>query len=278
MEVERYETERGWWEVVRRRPAAPLRPFVGEWLEGWSQEDARMELREVPVPAVPLILNLGESWQVTGPGAGRADRLDSFVAGLHTAPALVEGERAASCAELRLTPLGARRLLGVPMHDLTNRTIALEEVLPGVAELTGRLRDTSAWSMRFDLIECFLARRLAASEPPTPGVAWTWQRLVGSGGRASIGALADELGWSSRRLISRFREQIGLAPKSAARVIRFDRAAARLRVGDAGPLAELALDCGYYDQAHLNRDFRELAGTTPTGFAAARQAGGGIAA
>jgi len=98
-----------------------------------------------------------------------------------------------------------------------------------------------------------------------------------TGGRASINALATEPGWSHRRLIARFREQIGLAPKAAARVLRFDRAVTALR-SSSGGLAEIALDCGYFDQAHFNRDFRELAGTTPTAFLESSRESGAVAA
>src|ERR671934_2734678 len=140
-----------------------------------------------------------------------------------------------------------------------------------------RLRATPSWGERFDLVEAFLVRCLADSMPPSPGVEWSWQRLRLTGGRASIGALAAELGWSHRRLIARFREQIGLAPKTAARVLRFDRAVAALRATAEQGLAEIAFDCGYFDQAHLNRDFRELAGATPTAFLGSQLDSGGIA-
>ncbi len=80
-----------------------------------------------------------------------------------------------------------------------------------------------------------------------------------------ISDLAGEVGWSHRHLISRFRRQVGLAPKTAARVIRFRAMLAGLGAGRAG-LADLAYEHGYSDQAHLNRDFREFTGTTPTGY------------
>lgn len=95
----------------------------------------------------------------------------------------------------------------------------------------------------------------------------------------SVGDLADELGWSRRHLVARFREQVGLPPKVLARVLRFQRSL-RLRGADGRPRpwAEVALACGYYDQAHLNRDFRQFAGCTPTELLAARLPGGaGIA-
>jgi len=259
-------------------PAVALRPYLLGAPEGWEQTGVQAALREVPFPGVPLILNLGAPWQIADPGSP-PQRRDSFVAGMHAAPSLVHaGDTAWACIELRLTPLGAHRLLGLPMHELANRTVELEELLPGASELTARLGETCSWSRRFDLVEAFLARRLAGSVPPSLEVEWSWHRLRRSGGRASIGGLAAELGWSHRRLIARFREQIGLAPKTAARVLRFDRAVGALRSTTARGLAEIALDCGYFDQAHLNRDFRELAGTTPTEFLGSSLDSGGVAA
>jgi AraC-like DNA-binding protein len=271
VEVVRHETELGYWEVFRR-------PFLGGRIEGWTQHTrAPVQLREVPFPGIPMIFNFGPAWEIETDGTGLESR-DSFVAGLGTGPALVRGAATSSCIELRLTPLGAHRLLQVPMHELSNRAIELEEVLPGGRELTARLHDADGWAARFDLLETFFVRRIADAEPAPPELAWSWEQLVRSGGRTPIGRIAEELGWSRRRLIGRFREAVGLAPKAAARVIRFDRAASALRAGCAPPLGELAFACGYFDQAHLNRDFREFAGTTPTAFASARLESGGIAA
>ena len=271
MEVVRHETEAGRWEMVTR-------PFLGGRIEGWSQETrAPVQLREVPFPGIPIIFNLGPAWEIETSETG-VQRRDSFVAGLGLGPALVRGAATSSCIELRLTPLGAHRLLQLPMHELTNRATALEDVLPGGRDLASRLRETHGWAARFDLLETFLLQRMSDTEPPRTELAWSWERLVRTGGQTPIGRLADELGWSRRRLIARFREAVGLAPKAAACVIRFDRAASALRTGSAPPLVELALACGYFDQAHLNRDFRRLAGTTPSAFAAGRLDSGGIAA
>jgi transcriptional regulator GlxA family with amidase domain len=68
--------------------------------------------------------------------------------------------------------------------------------------------------------------------------------------------------------VARFREQIGPSPKTAARLVRFQRAVALLGCDDGQRFAEIAQECGYYDQAHLNREFRELAGATPGAFVA----------
>lgn len=273
MRVERHETETALWEVARREPPAALRPLLLRDLEGWAQtRGGASEMREVPFPGVPLIFNLGPPWEIDDRG------FDSFLAGLGTAPSTVRGEPTWTCIELRFTPLGAFRLFGVPMHELANRAIELEHLHPKTRELEERLREAIDWTERFELVEAFLLRRLAESRPADPGISWSWRHLHATHGRAPIGAMTTELGWSHRRLITRFREQIGLTPKAYARVIRFDRAATALRKAEDRSLAEIAYDCGYADQAHLTHEFRELAGLTPKTFRVAVGASGEIAA
>jgi len=280
MRCERYEDEMTDAEVARRLPLPELRPYITSELEGWQQTRGRAGLlREVPFPGVPLIFNLGAPWNVANdlaPGSGR--RHDSFVAGLHTTPSFVEGNDTWACVELRLTPLGAHRLLGMPMHELANQTLALEDLLPRSEALTERLREAGSWLERFDLVEAFLVRRFGDAAEPSPAIEWSWGQLHQSHGRVSIARIAEELGWSHRRLISRFREQLGLTPKAVARVIRFDRAVQLLTGSAPSSLASVAYDCGYFDQAHMNRDFRELAGTNPSALLARRSAAGGVAA
>jgi len=257
VELERHEQDGARWEVARRLPAPALRPLLGQALEGWALEGRQdVSFHELPFPGIPLILNLGSSWVVEGV------RLVSFLAGLHTRPTKVRGERAFSCLELRLTPLGTRRLLGLPLHELANGTHALEDLLPGAGTLTARGREAQHWDERFDLVEAYLAKRLAETPPAPRELDWAWRELVRSGGRVRVRALAADLGWSPRRLIERFRDHVGLPPKAAARVIRLDRAVSALRSGTPR-IAEVAAACGYADQAHLGRELRELGGITP---------------
>jgi AraC-like DNA-binding protein len=115
-------------------------------------------------------------------------------------------------------------------------------------------------------LDQFLLRRLERGPRPSPEVGWAWQRLVATAGQVPIGRLADEVGWSHKHLIKRFRQQVGLRPKTAARLVRFDGVWQRLdgrRPLDWGLVARQA---GYADQAHLVREFRQFTGTTPTAF------------
>jgi AraC-like DNA-binding protein len=165
------------------------------------------------------------------------------------------------------------------MDSLANATVELEDVLGSEGRLlVDRLRDASSWPERFHLLDEFLGRRFAEAAPPRADVVRAWHRLRTSRGRIEIAALARELGCSRRHLAAQFRSQIGQPPKTVARILRFDHA--MLRVGRKPELswAELATACGYYDQAHFNRELRELAGTTPTELLAARNAGSGALA
>src|SRR5438046_237528 len=144
--VARHENEVARWEVARRLPAVPLRPYLQAVPEGWDHSGGTTsDLREVPIPGVPVILGVDDgTWEIET--AGRRVTHDSFVAGLGTMPTVV---RSASwswaCIELRLTPLGARRLFGRPMHELVNQTVPVEDLLPEARELVGRLREARSW-------------------------------------------------------------------------------------------------------------------------------------
>jgi methylphosphotriester-DNA--protein-cysteine methyltransferase len=118
----------------------------------------------------------------------------------------------------------------------------------------------------------YLLRRLERGPRPSPEVAWAWQRLVATAGAAPIGRIAHEVGWSHRHLIAKFRPQVGLAPKTAARLIRYDGMWRRLQPRQPVDWGQLAADAGYADQAHLVRDFRRFTGTTPTDFLARTRA------
>jgi AraC-like DNA-binding protein len=127
-----------------------------------------------------------------------------------------------------------------------------------------RVGEAPDWPARFALIDDAIRARLADSAPVDAGVQWSLRRITTSGGAAAIGELAGELGWSHRRLIARYRDFVGLPPKLVARIVRFERLTAALAADPAADWAVTAAGCGYFDQAHLAREVRELADITPT--------------
>jgi AraC-like DNA-binding protein len=281
VEVTRHSSELGSWEMVRAPAAPAVRGLVRNYTGFAESTPGPLRRREVPHRDITLIISFGPRFEISDPARPEApaERRESFVAGLHDRPVVVEHAGESSGVELRLPPLSAHVLLGLPMQELTNGLVSLDDVLPEAGELVERLAGAPGWEERFALVDAALRARLGQSRRPAREVAWAWRTLEASAGRVPIGALASELGWSHRRLIARFREQVGLAPKTFARVLRFDHVVRRLQGVDEVRWSEVAFDCGYYDQAHLNRDFREFAGTTPTEFLARRLPdSGGVAA
>jgi AraC-like DNA-binding protein len=278
--VLRHDSELDQWELVLRPPARRLRAFVGGY-EGYVETRAPKPVlrQQVPATRLPLIFNFAERWHVgdSSDGSGRSELHDSFFAGLFDSSVFVAASGPATCLEVDLTPIGAHMLLGIPMHELANRVVDVEYVLPSsLRELPERLADARSWDARFTLLDDALAAVLADARKPSTEIVWAWNALVRTSGRVPVGALAEELGRSRRHLSARFREHVGLPPKVVARILRFRRAVDLLQKPPARSLAELAFECGYYDQAHLNRDFREFAGTSPGDFARRIAPDGGV--
>jgi AraC-like DNA-binding protein len=244
-------------ELASRPPHPALAGHIRS-LAGWHEvADGPVRRAELPGARIVLVIGFGPSLDVDG------HRFGSFVAGLHDTPAMTEHAGEGHGIQAYLTPLGARRLLGLPMGELTRQVVELEDLIGrGADELGERLATADGWPARFALLERAIAERVLDAPPVAPELEWAWRRLAASDGAVPVGVLAEATGWSRRHLAARFREELGMPPKAVARVLRFERAVERLRAG--ADLAELALDAGYYDQAHFNRDFRSYAGATPT--------------
>ena len=277
-------------EHCRRRPAEPLRPYVA-YYTGYRQRGVPpARHRGLPSPFLTLIFTLDEPLVMLAHPDPRQPPGDfgALLGGLHSAPALIIHDGAQSGIQVALRPLGARAVLGLPAGELAELDLPAETVLGGAcAELRARTVAATSWPERFAILDEILLRRarpglagLGSAGPgsagpgsagtarsPAPEVAWAWRQLLASGGTVRIADLAAGTGWSGRHLTGRFRTEIGLTPKAAARVIRFDRARhllIRHAADDGYRLADLAAACGYFDQAHLAREFRSLAGCPPS--------------
>lgn len=250
------------WAV--RQPHPRLRGLISRYL-GYTQHDVTLGIhRGLPSRHVTLIISLADPIRITGmprPGEAPAN-LVAPLGGMHLRPALIRQDRFQSGIQVELEPLGVPALFGVSSAELSEYVVDMGDVgSPRLARLPERLAMADGWSRKFDILdEVFRAE--AADAEPAPEVGWAWQRMRCAAGRVRIGTLADEVGWSRRHFTERFRRELGLSPKQAARVLRFERAGALLRRGHAD-LAELAVECGYYDQAHLTNEWHALAGCPP---------------
>lgn len=259
-------------EHVTARPAPPLRGLVAGYTGYRQRGGAPGTHRGLPSPWLTLILTLDEPLTVLAhpdPRQAGGD-YDTLLGGLHTTPALLAHPGAQSGLQVALRPLGARALLGLPAGALAGTDVDAAAVLGRDAdELRTRLLAAPGWAARFAVVDAVLLRRLAAAPPAGPAaeVGRAWWLLGRSGGRAGVAAVAAEVGWSERRLRSRFHDEVGLSPKAAARVVRFHAArtelARRAAAGAPVDLAGLAAEHGYTDQPHLTREFGELAGLAP---------------
>jgi AraC-like DNA-binding protein len=245
-------------------PDPSLRGVVLRYEGFTSRVGVPVVFREMACSYVPIIIDLDDGWTVAHREHRESPlRLHSFVAGITDGPVLVGHRGSARCLQVDLTPLGARRIFGLPMAEVANRSLPIESVLGRRgADLVQRIGEAPDWPDRFAIVDAALMTRLSEAPDIDAGVAWSLRRIALSGGNIAIGALAADLGWSHRRLIARYRDAVGVPPKAVARIVRFERVSDRLRSGTE--LAVAAIECGYFDQAHLAREVRELAGLTPT--------------
>jgi AraC-like DNA-binding protein len=264
----RQETAAGAWELAIRAPAPGLRGHVlGDYVGYRESAPGLVRRREFAAPFAVVIFDFGPPLRLLDPDdERRVERHPAgFVAGISDRATITEHDGRSSGIQVNLTPIGARLLSPAPMSELAGRVVALGDLMDREhRHITERLADTPDWDARFDLIDRVLGERLAGARGCARKVAWALARIEASAGRVDVGALARELGHSPGHLIAQFREHVGLPPKLVARLVRFDRIVRHIRGGGRERWAELALMFGYYDQAHLVRDFRRFTGLTPT--------------
>jgi AraC-like DNA-binding protein len=281
LEINVHRSDAHSWAMVSRTPDARLRPYIIDYQGYREQAAGPMRRLQPPFDGIPMIVTFGPSIDIiNGDRPARRGLYRSFLAGLHDVHVFTEYQGAQMGFQVNLSLLGAYRFLNITMSDIANRVLDLGDLL-GEADaerLADSLQDADGWPARFDVMDRFLLERLRHGRPMSPDVAWALKSLQASRGARSIGALGRDLSCSRKTLIQRFHAQIGLSPKSVANILRFSHAVERIRAADEESWADLAVCCGYYDQAHFNRDFRRYSGRTPREFQASLLPhGGGIA-
>jgi AraC-like DNA-binding protein len=292
METTEHCSELGDWQTAQRGADPRLRAYVHGYFASSSHLRRPVQERHLPSAEVPLLLNFGAPHRrLDAAGSGEwAVRDGVWVVGLHNRHQLATAAGERRFMIVQFTPLGAHLFLRLPMHAIANAQIDLHLIDPALARvLMSRIAAAGSWTERFDVMESLIAERVAGAELPA-AIGFAWHRLVASDGRIALGALATELECSHRTLIARFQTCVGFPPKTVARLLRFNRAVrsldrlSRTRANEpagkpyieakqaddslvrAIQWADLAADCGYFDQAHFIRDFREFAGMTPETF------------
>ena len=217
------------------------------------------------VPSRHLTVMISLSDPITIAGGSQPESFRSFAAGLQVAPAKVIDHGFGCGVGIDLTPAGARALLGFPASAIAGEVIELDHVWGARArELAERLTIAADWKGRVALLDWFLLSTLSEPAGPIVAVSEAWAQLVASAGTVRISSLADHVGLSRRYLSGQFIAEYGLSPKQSARVLRFERAVGLLDLPRRRSLAETAVMCGFFDQAHLASEWQTLAGMTPT--------------
>lgn len=218
-----------------------------------------------------VILTLDEPLQIVRHLDRRrpAGQFDSLVGGLHANPVVIGHDGAQSGIQLRVSPLASRALLGMPAGELAGTDVAGEDVLGGMgSELREQIVMADGWRERFAILDAGLTRRIDARHRVPQPVARAWHLMLRSAGAIPVAKIAREIGYSERHLTNRFRQEIGLTPKLASRVIRFDRARHLLQrqfISDGrADIARAAACSGYCDQSHLVRDFNAFTELPPS--------------
>lgn len=263
-----HDSEHGRWELVRCRPHPALARHVLEYQGYREDRGPPVRRREMPVGQIVMIIDFGPGWLIGDERSGeRLERFSSFAGGLSDCYAISESLGGAHCIQVAFTPLGASRYFRMPMRHLANSVASLDDLMGSAAgRLAAALREAPDWPSRFALLEADLLGRIGPEEPDPALPAFVWDRIIRSQGVVAISRLAEDYGVSRKHLSLSFREAVGLAPSTVARLLRFRRAAAMISTAGEPHWSGIALDCGYFDQSHFNREFRRFSGYTPTEF------------
>lgn len=254
------------WQLAQPALPVSLMPYVRSWMGYTERAPGPTRRRELPAPQYVVIFELGPSLRVSASGSEvcASTYRGGFVAGIDDSFSMTEHDGHHAGIQVNLTPLGARSVLDVSLADVTRRVVALADVAPGARTVSDQLADAPTWAERFGVVERWLVDRIRAAPAPSAQVSWATRQLERTGGLVRVAGLCSELGCGRKHLAALFQEHVGVTPKVYATLIRFDRLVGRIRSSPGASWADLALDLGFADQAHLAREVRRFAGVTPT--------------
>ena len=236
--------------------------------------------RGLPSAHLTFIFSLADP-VVTGWTPEHAQGRDPFrnlvlLGGLHTSPAYVVPDERQRGIQISVHPLAARAMFGGPSRELA-LLVDGPDVLGADAErIRSRMLEATAWPDRFTILQDYLRHQVDARsrrrERVRPELVEAWRWLAWHRGAGSMDGLAAHVHLSPRQLRTLFTREVGLGPKQVSRLMRFSSATSRIAstvaAGTTPDLAGIAAHCGYFDHAHLDRDFAEFAGISPRGWIA----------
>jgi AraC-like DNA-binding protein len=234
--------------------------YSGAYDPGHSREWA------IPTGTVELVIRLHQDrMRLLDADGSPREFATAVICGAHSRPFVLETAAQSSVVGVHFRPGGAAAFLGLPLGELTNQHVALEDIWGrGAVELRERLLESRTPSSMFAVLERALLRRLLDPRPRHAVVEAALRRFAAAPTVARVRDVGESTGYGAKRFIELFREDVGLTPKVFCRVLRFQAVLDRIVSGREVDWARVAVDCGYYDQSHLIRDFRAFSGMTPS--------------
>ena len=294
LQVFEHHSSLGQWWFAQRRADPCLQGYVHGFVlsEGYLPNAVREW--HIPCLEVAVVLNFASPHRILDASNPQraTDYRTGWVVGLQSGHRLTEAAGTRDFIIIRFSPIGAHLFLKMPMNLLLDRVIELEEIDRRLARLLeNRVKSVLGWDARLDVLELLIAERLSLASSALPALIQSWQRLLDAPHTIDLALLSKESGCSRRHLIAQFHSHFGMAPKMITRIRRFNRAVAMVNrfarnvvQSPAGKpyldlkkdskrtaimdtrWADLALNCGYYDQSHFIKEFRAFAGVTPVEF------------
>ncbi len=263
---------------VERKPGPPLAGLVRALWYAKAPNVGHRKERLLPSGRAEVILNLARDFLVDCPEGRPAARIaPALVVGARSIYEIVDSSDLADLIGIVFEPGGFGAFVGDAADQFSNRSVALGDLWGAAAQgLRDRLRDVLGVEARLACLEEFLRERFAPRLPDNGFlrrrvVEFALRRFEGSPGLATVRDVARSTGWSERRFSQVFREEVGFSPKVWCRIQRFQRTVRRLHAGGEVPWAELALDCGFYDQSHFANEFRAFSGIDATTYSSLRR-------
>ncbi len=253
-------------EAVSATPAPPLRAIIKGY-RGYRSFGGPAVHRGLPSRALTFIISLDDPVDIAAMPSGiqGPGRFQAFIGGMHDTPAYIRQHGFQHGLSLEMTPFGSRTLLGLPAGELVNAVVSLDELVgPSARDLVDRLAAARGWRECVAALDEVLVGWLKEPIRSVPEVQRAWEILMATAGKVEVSRLAGEVGYSRRHLAELFRRELGLTPKAAARVLRFERSRRLIARLERPNLARVAAAAGYYDQAHMTREWAEMAGCAPS--------------
>jgi AraC-like DNA-binding protein len=257
---------------LEHTPAAPLNGCIRSLWYARVPHAPHSRERILPTGRVQIILNLARDFFLDCPeGAPALASSPSLIVGARSTYEIVDTSDMADLIGIVFHPGGFAPFVSDSVDLFSNRSVALEDIWGrGARSLRDRLRESATPEARLRCLEEFLREKFACRLSRHPIVDFALLSFERAPGLATVREVARSTGWSERRFSQVFREQVGFSPKAWTRILRFQRTVQQLHAGLEVPWAEMALDCGYYDQSHFANEFRAFSGIDATTYSARR--------